>query len=279
MIRSHTGVYSVFIDPELIEALKMNKIILFVGAGVSAGIGLPTWGELINRMAREVEFDPEKFQSYGDFLELAEYYEIKKGSIGPLRSWMDVSFHDPAIDITKSRIHEIIAKFNFHIIYTTNYDRWLEKAFEAHGVKFVKVTNIYDLTKLKSGVTQIIKFHGDFDDDSSIVLTESSYFNRLDFEGPLDMKLRSDVLGKSILFIGYSLKDIDMRYLLFKLNKLWEGFASDAVRPKSYIFTLASNPVQREILERRGVQTIVGDSANPCLSLEEFLETIDKAAH
>ncbi len=268
-----------YINPELIDELKRSKVILFVGAGVSANLGLPSWSELINRMAQELDFDPKTFQSYGDFLELAEYYEIKKGSIGPLRSWMDVSFHNPAIKIEESRIHELIAKFNFHIIYTTNYDRWLEKAFEAHGVEYVKVTNIFDLTKLRSGITQIIKFHGDFDDDSSIVLTESSYFNRLGFEGPLDMKLRSDILGKSILFIGYSLKDIDMRYLLFKLNKLWEGYSNDSVRPKSYIFTLSDNPIQRDVLERRCVETIVADDENPQHALEEFLATISKEAH
>ena len=32
----------------------------------------------------------------------------------------------------------------------------------------------------------------------TIVLDESSYFERLEFETPLDIKLRSDVLGKSV---------------------------------------------------------------------------------
>ena len=66
--------------------------------------------------------------------------------------------------------------------------------------------------------TQIIKFHGDFDDDSSLVLTESSFFIALDFESPLDIKLRSDSLEKSLLFIGYSLSDINIRYMLYKLH-------------------------------------------------------------
>lgn len=30
----------------------------------------------------------------------------------------------------------------------------------------------------------------------------------------LDIKLRSDMLGKTILYIGYSLEDINMRFLL-----------------------------------------------------------------
>lgn len=38
---------------------------------------------------------------------------------------------------------------------------------------------------------------------------------------PLDIKLRADALGKSILFIGYSLTDINIRYLLYKLHIQW----------------------------------------------------------
>lgn len=260
-----------YISNELINELRLNRVILFVGAGVSMNLGIPSWKELICRMAVELDLDPETFQRYGDFLELAEYYEIKKGSIGPLRSWMDLSFHDPKISIGNSLIHKIIADFNFHLIYTTNYDRWLERAFEFHNKDYVKITSIYDLTKPTSGKTQIIKFHGDFDDDTSIVLTESSYFNRLTFEGPLDMKLRSDILGRSILFIGYSLNDIDMRYLLYRLNKLWEGYSKESVRPRSYIFMVSQNPIKNEVYRKRGVETICSEIEDPNEALEDFL--------
>lgn len=37
------------------------------------------------------------------------------------------------------------------------------------------------------GVTQIVKLHGDFDDEYAIVLTESSHFDRLGFDSPLDL--------------------------------------------------------------------------------------------
>ena len=40
-----------YINPELIDELKRSKVILFVGAGVSANLGLPSWSELINHMA------------------------------------------------------------------------------------------------------------------------------------------------------------------------------------------------------------------------------------
>jgi len=257
-----------YINEELIEELKKKNVILFAGAGVSMNLGLPSWGALISEMAEELNYKSESFQRYGDFLELAEYYKLKKGSIGPLRSWMDVNFHNPSINIEKSNIHKLILDLDFPIIYTTNYDRWIEKAFEYYKKNFVKITNIFDLTRLRSDVTQIIKFHGDFDDDSSIVLTETSYFERLGLDGPLDMKLRADTLGRSILFIGYSLSDINIRYMLFKYEN---------IRPKSYIFLLKPNPIKKEIFNRRGIETIVSDCEDTDMALEEFMTALYEA--
>jgi SIR2-like domain len=71
-------------------------------------------------------------------------------------------------------------------------------------VPHVKVANVDDLVGLPADKMQIVKFHGDFEDDGSLVLTESSYFDRMNFKGPLDIKLRADILGKTVLFVGSS---------------------------------------------------------------------------
>lgn len=167
-------------------------------------------------------YDPEIYKSFGESLALAEYYRVKKGSIGPLRSWMDTNWHSENVDLAGSVIHKLIANSKFPIIYTTNYDRWIEKSFEFYQKRFTKIAGVSDIPLIKDGVTQIIKFHGDFDNDETIVLDESSYYERLEFETPLDIKLRSDVLGKSVLFIGYSLADVNLRFLFYKLAKLWK---------------------------------------------------------
>ncbi len=166
---------------QLREAYRNNRLILFVGSGVSANIGLPPWKELIDEIAVQLDYDPEVFNTYGNFLALAEYYRIKKGSIGPLRSWMDREWHRN-IEIRDSEIHRLIVRGRFPAIYTTNYDRWLEYAHDAHAVDYIKIANASDLTKARDGIRQIVKFHGDFDDDASIVLDETSYYQRLQFE-------------------------------------------------------------------------------------------------
>lgn len=262
----------------LIQAVRTRQAILFVGAGVSRQVGLPSWGELIAEMAKQLDYDPAVFESHGGYLELAEYYKIKKSSMGPLRSWMDRTWHTDEARADSSRIHQAIIGLKCPLIYTTNYDRWLEIAFERSKKKFIKIANVGDFTKIRDGITQIVKLHGDLDDDSSLVLTETSYFERLAFESPLDIKLRSDSIGKSILFVGYSLSDINIRLLLYKLHRLWAESEFMAARPKSYIFLTRPNPVQEAVLETRGIIPIVSEVDDETSSLTAFMEKLVRDA-
>ncbi|RMG71911.1 MAG: Sir2 family NAD-dependent protein deacetylase [Bacteroidetes bacterium] len=259
---------------DLIQAIKARQVILFVGGGVSINLGLPSWDRLIDKLADDLGMDRAYFRGLGDHLVLAEYYKLNKG-IGPLRSWMDRKWHNTdKVDIKTSDIHRLIVELDFPIIYTTNYDRWIEFAFKAYAKPYIKISDVSDIKGIEEQKTQIIKFHGDFDNDSSIVLTESSYFDRLDFETPLDIKLRADVLGRSLLFIGYSLSDINIRYLLYKLNKLWERANNQDAKPKSYILLMKPNPVQERVLEHRGITTLMSPYKNPKKGLTEFLQIL-----
>lgn len=260
-------------NKELKKAIKDKNVILFIGAGVSATLNLPTWSQLISHIASEIGYDEELYKQYGDSLQLAEYYVVNKGRIGDLRSWMDRNWTIGKDQIKSSKIYESIVSLDCPLIYTTNYDRCLETAYEAYGKKYKKIVGVDDLVGINSDTTQIIKFHGDTVSDDSIVLTESSYFERLEFESPLDIKLRSDMLGKSILFLGYSLTDINIRLLIYKLDRLWKN-SNVEKRPLSYIFLSTPNPILEKILEQRGIKTIVGDSLDKQESLERFLQSL-----
>ena len=263
----------------LIDAINNRQAMLFVGAGVSMNVELPSWEALIGNIAERVGHDPKEFSRLGDYRALAEYYILSAGSIGKLRSWMDVEWHfaDKRQAVTESPIYRAIVELNFPVIYTTNYDRYLEWGLEAHGRKFVKIINGADLVAVPNDAVQVVKFHGDFDDDDSIVLTESSYFERLDFESPLDIKLQSDLLGKAILFIGYSLTDVNMRYLIYRLNKMWTASAYANVRPTSYMFLVEANPVQEAILKSRGIIPIVSREPDFGEGLRRFLTELQAA--
>lgn len=254
------------------SAYRNRNVILFVGSGVSTNLGLPSWSELIDHIANELGYDPEIYKTFGENLALAEYYRVIKGSIGPLRSWMDTNWHSKDVDLKTSEVHKLIANMKFPIIYTTNYDRWLERSFDLHKKEYIKITSVSDITQIKDGITQIVKFHGDFDNDDTIVLDESSYYERLEFETPLDIKLRSDVLGKSVLFVGYSLTDVNLRFLFYKLAKLWKSNTRGGVQPRSYVFTHRPNPIQEAILDQWGINMITSDEDDPKKALINFFK-------
>jgi hypothetical protein len=259
---------------EIRAAHRAGKLMLFVGAGVSSNLGLPNWNSLIEHIAKDLGYDPSIFATYGTPLALAEFYKRKRGGLGALRSWMDREWHASGTDISTSEIHRLIVKGNFPRIYTTNYDRWLEYAHDEFKVPYDKIASVADLVSVVDGRRQIVKLHGDFDADDSIVLDESSYFRRLNFDTPLDIKLRSDVLGRSVLFIGYSLNDLNIRLLFYRLTEMWGRSTLASARPKSYVFTNRPNPVAAEVLSHWGIEMIVSEEDDPKNALTDFLQKL-----
>src|SRR5580692_2732851 len=120
----------------LAEAIAKKKVILFAGSGVSTGLGLLGAKELLGVLAAGLGIDTSEFMTMGELRELADYYLLEKGTLNGLRDLLDAD--SSGIDILKSRVHDLLVQLDFPIIYTTNYDRWLERAFEAHGVAYTK---------------------------------------------------------------------------------------------------------------------------------------------
>jgi hypothetical protein len=251
---------------------KDGKLIPFIGAGLSVPLGLPSWSKLIDIIAEQLGYDPEVFKLSGNNLQLAEYYVVSKG-IGPLRSEMDKLFDPEDEKIISSKSHNLLVDMLFPVIYTTNYDRIIERAFELRNVPCHTVASIDDIATAPAQATQIVKFHGTFTNDESLVLTESSYFDRLEFESAIDIKLRADMLGKCLLFIGYSLSDINIRYMLYKLHKLRNQVKRDANRtPSAYLTSFGAGDVQRSLLAQWDVSVVELDPTNKRESMEAFLE-------
>jgi len=217
----------------LVGVIRERRAILFAGAGLSMSVGLPSWRQLISHTGEELGLDPECFVNDASYQTLAEYYRLQKGSIGPLRSWMDRNWNVSEYKVRASRLHQLIVSLEFPIIYTTNYDANLETGFRVHGRDFVKIANTRDIAKANNSVTQIVKFHGDFEDDQSLVIAETDYYDRLSFTSPLDIKLWADALGRTILFIGYSMSDLNIRLLLHKLARIWRDSGYEKDRPSS----------------------------------------------
>ncbi|MFA5515065.1 MAG: SIR2 family protein [Desulfuromonadales bacterium] len=256
------------------QAVRDRELILFVGAGVSMNIGLPSWEGLMRKMGEDLGVPPDEFIRLGHYLALAEYYRIRRGDLSELVRWMDATWHAGEKKIADSLVHQRIVALDPPLIYTTNYDRWLEKAYDHWGKAYIKIVTVRDLVKVRQGVAQIIKYHGDFDDEATLTVNETSFFERLELASPLDIKLRADALARPVLFIGYSLSDINLRLLFYKLAKVWRGHADTGVRPQSYLFTPRRNPVQEAVLAQWGITVLSPETENPQDALVEFLEDL-----
>lgn len=255
---------------DLARSIRDRRTILFAGAGLSMSVGLPSWSALIEHMRQDLGLDAEA-EPAATYQTLAEYYRLTRGSIGPLRSWMDRTWSVSEERVRGSRVHELVVALDFPLIYTTNYDANLEVAFRLHGRDFVKVANARDVAAAVEGPTQIVKFHGDFEDDASLVLAESDYFDRLDFESPLDIKFRADALGRTLLFVGYSLSDLNIRLLLYRLWRTWRVSGREKDRPPSFVFMPHADPVQEAVLAEWGITVFSGRGDDPEAALVEFL--------
>ena len=61
---------------------------------------------------------------------------------------------------------------------------------------------------------------------------------------------------------------------MYKLERLWEASRLNELRPKSYIFLRASNPVQERVLRKRGIEPIISRHDDPGKGLAEFLSDL-----
>lgn len=266
----------------LLAAARERRLIPFIGAGFSRVFDLPSWSDVIDMVAEKVDFDPEIASLYGDFLQLAEYLKIRENGLGSLRSDLDKLLNSEAIDVSTSAAHMLIPELQSQTLYTTNWDNLIERSFQYKKKEINKIVTVDDLRKANPDLPSIVKLHGDFSgDDDSIVFTESSYFERLNFESPLDIRLRSDMLGNVLLFVGYSMSDVNIRYMWFKLQKLLATQQSTMRRKHfAYIIATKRNPVFEAICEHsRDIGVLFLDPLEPQGSLISLLEDLATQAN
>lgn len=259
---------------ELARLIAEKRVILFVGAGISASVHFPSWKGLIDKLGKNLGYEADLFEAYGDYMMLAEYAD-REGSEEVEKQLQDTFriTEDIRKELYSSRIYEILEELDFPIIYTTNYDPLLEEYYRYRKRDVMVVKNISDMCRIRNDIPRIMKFHGDLSeaDKDSIVLTESQYFARMDFLNFMDVQLQADMLQYPILFLGYSLSDINVKLLMYLARKRIKEH-NQAIN--SYIYTATPNYVQEEVFLKNHIITFTGSEEDKKKGTMNFLENL-----
>lgn len=220
------------------EAANTKHLVLFIGAGVSAGAGAPNWGGLLSEMAEKAGFTADQLKALPglDARDQATLIDrrlrLKGGSLSEA-----VGERLSAIEMYSLQ-HSQLASLPSAEAVTTNFDVLFELAVRTHNTLAVlpESPRIAD--------RWLLKLHGTVDIDDSIVLTRSDYLDMPRQYGALMGLVQAMLLMRHMMFIGYSLKDEDFQELIHEVRSARGDKAGDV---GGTVFTLFDDDLQREL--------------------------------
>lgn len=233
----------------------------------------PSWGELVDQATRILGFvNPDLARVRGTDLQILEYFRCKhSGQTAKLTNWLNKLMVPPDAALMASPIHSELAQLTqCSLFYTTNYDNFIERTFDLHGrnCNVVAVEAQMGRTPAKC---QIIKFHGDLDHPDQIVLTESDYEKRLTLSMAMDHRLRSDLLGRVILFIGYSFRDPNVAYLFRLFTDHFREQRGGLPGKRAYIVVPDPSDFEVTLFGERHIEVIAVDGEKQAQEIATML--------
>ena len=238
------------IPTKLISDLRNGSVIAWIGAGLSTGVGYPSWTTFVNTLADTID------SAMWDKTGLQEWAR-KNAESNP--EWVAEVLHMTNIHQYKQAIikefgiekkndsitHSLLALLPFKGYITTNFDTLIEnhiKLFTAYTPRIYNNSNAIELLTRKQHEKFVYKIHGDINSNTDdIVLTESNFYALQ--KNQIYNKIMSWIFSKyTIICMGYSLRDRDFRAILEERYQLFEGNC-----PPMYVFTSISQTCEEEI--------------------------------
>lgn len=246
------------------NAIENDTLTVFVGAGFSKfsetdTIKFPSWEELMLPFKKDLQ------TAETDYLKVAQLYAIEFGEYRLYEKLKDVI----PLHATPSDLHIQLFRLNPKYVITTNFDNLLEKTINEQGL-------IYDIIKsdddfVKSTLPQkLIKIHGDLD-SHNIVFKEDDYLNYANNRPLLDNFLRHILSSTTVLFLGYSYSDNNVKQIAKWIEK------QSKVSPPRFLVAKDENRGQIRYLENHNIRIIFPNSNLGYRDLyEKFFNFIEK---
>ncbi|GAB1666854.1 hypothetical protein Mh1961_00720 [Mannheimia haemolytica] len=245
----------------IVEAQENGSLTIFIGAGFSKfseteNIKFPTWGELIQELKEELHTKENDYPKIAQlyFLEFGEYklYAKLKKFI-PLHA-SPSKFHKKLFELLESKY-----------VITTNWDNLLEKTISSNGLIYDVIKSEVDL--VKSNIpSKLIKIHGDFD-SHNVVFKEDDYLN-YSIQNPLFDNFMKHMLSTTVLFLGYSYSDNDLKQMIKWIEK------NSKTSPPRFILSKGLSDGEKKYLENHGIKALQILNEPENLTYENLYQTL-----
>ncbi len=194
---------------EYSEALYDDSGAIFVGAGVSMSAGYPSWTTLLREIGDELGVNSSDIY---DLAALAQWSIQESGGATRVRNVIREQIA-PELEIPEAL--KIVARLPVRHIWTTNYDRLIERSFDEIGRPIDPVSGAKDLAlKAMPGATRLYKMHGSVDRLDDVVISTDDYELFRSRRGAYLPLLQAQLTSMSMLFVGLSFTDPNIRHVL-----------------------------------------------------------------
>ena len=198
---------------KLAELAAEGKLALFIGAGVSVGAGMPSWGGLLEELAKECAIDVSTpFWISSDYLSKADIIEKKLKAQGKnIGDWIASRMNLPFFSIQ----HALLASLKSKTVVTTNYDICFESSVKA----LEREVSVIPHRVVQHSKVNLLKMHGCVTVPKHIVLTRKHYIRYMERNAALAGIVQTALLTSHLLFIGFSLDDENFHKIMDSVKK------------------------------------------------------------
>ena len=269
------------IPPGLEQVLVAGECVLFVGAGLSRGAGLPDWDALAADMAGELGLATHQGL---DPLDLAQWYRARFAADG-LARLIGRTFGDPALAHRPTLAHYLAMSLQCNYVITANYDNLIERTLSALKRHPVIVVDQEDVAGTgRADGAHVVKLHGDAGRPEGVVLCRDDYEEFFERRPAMALLLEGLLLNRTFLFLGYGLRDPNFRQVFGRVGRMLlkaqrPAFAT-AFEPASGSGPLVADQWRRKGLELVGVPgaTDEGRQRNLLIWLDRLADRVASAS-
>lgn len=230
------------IPNQLIETIKSDKLIIFIGAGMSINEGLPSWKQILLNILSKQDSDIPKAKHYYDALnnDIMDPLDVLEKIKEHKRKILQSFEIDLKVDDYNSKIFKLLENITKRFI-TTNFDKYIENNCSIKTI--ITYDSSYNLSKIETNVEEyIIKLHGDLDKLDSCIIFKEQYEELYKNEKLAPFQLKKLLSEYSFLFIGFSFNDPYVKELFEYMTNLMEDYG-----PTHYLVTTKDEKINNII--------------------------------